>query len=416
LCDKRSGSGVAKCSLASQGNNYNENDSPFAVNHAPSFTILSTTGNNKNPGGTFTIAASSTDTDTLGTADTVDLFVCATNSASPSGCIGAGNTLCSALASVSNPSCNYIDTAPTPAGPTTYYGFIFDSHDMAATSNSRNSTYTINNVAPVIGSVTLNGGANIDLNIKGAGDKQVSVYLDTISDNNGCTDFDSASAVAYYSPMGDACSANYNNCYLISNASCTRSGCTGDDDVDASYTCLANMKYFAIPTSAADENNPYKNDNWLSKLTVYDGSNYAYATSPGVDVNINVALDVLEGGITFGSYFVGENTGTSTKTTSIENIGNSPIDTNISGTHMTAGGDTIFAQNEEWSLTQNFNYTTGNDLTIAGQDVDTDTPRPTAVGNSLDYVYWGIGIPYDVTANAYSGENTFSIIPAAIGW
>ncbi len=418
LCDKRAGSGVAKCSTASQGYNNNESDSPFVVNHYPLFTNLATTVNYRDPGGTFTISASSSDPDSLGGQDTLRFFVCRANSADEYGCGGgASNTVCFYIGAGPNPSCDYVDTAPSPAATTTYYGFVFDSHYLAATSNSRTSSYTVNNVMPSIGSLTLNGGANISLNIKGAGDKAVVVYLDNISDDNGCTDFDSASAVIYYSPVGNSCSQNHNNCYPIINVNCIRGGCAGDDDYNADYACTGYLKYFAIPTSDSDENNPYKNNNWLSYISIFDGKNYAYTTSGGVEIEINAGLEVVESAISFGSYFVGRNSATSTKTTSIENIGNSPIDTNLSGTNLSGSpSGSLLSGNLEWSKTQYFNYGSGNDLSIGGADVDINTPRPTSLASVVDYIYWGIGIPYDTDAAVYNGVNTFFVVPAVSGW
>src|SRR3989339_630435 len=68
----------AACSPVNQGSG--DGGSPFYVNHAPTIDLVITSDNNKAPGGTFTVTASSTDTDVLGGADTIYFDICATNS------------------------------------------------------------------------------------------------------------------------------------------------------------------------------------------------------------------------------------------------------------------------------------------------------------------------------------------------
>ncbi|NTW22415.1 hypothetical protein HGA34_02595 [Candidatus Falkowbacteria bacterium] len=422
-CDKKAGVGVGRCSTVSQGNWGNEDDSPFAINHPPTFTSVSTLVDNQNPGSSFTITTVSQDTDSLGGADTLSLFVCSTSTATFSGCAGgAGNTVCSAVATSSpNARCSFTDVAPTPAGPKTYYGFLFDNHDMAAAANYRTNTYTINNVSPVLGSLVLNSSTNITLNSKGAGDKSVSTINTSIVDQNGCaTGLVSATAVIYMSNAtnGSNCTANDNDCYQITTGNCVKSDCTDDNDTTATYTCTAGFKHFAIPTDDGATGNPWQPYNWLSRLQVYDGVNYAATSSPGVEVLASQVLDVSESAIDYGNnLFAGDDTGTSSRATTVINYGNSPINTDLSGTDMVgAPTGTLAVTQQKWSLTQNFNYPVGTSLTNVDQTVNVNLLKPTTTADVSKKIYWGIGIPFGAESSAYTGSNIFTAILDALNW
>ena len=389
------------------------------INHPPVFSSITTLVNNLDPGGTFTISTVSTDNDTVGTADTLSFYVCYSNSANFAGCAGGpSDTVCSASATSSpNAKCYYSDTAPTPAGNTTYYGFLYDSHGVAAAANSRSSTYTINNTASSLGTLQLNGGNNIDLFLKGT-TTPVNTYIASVSDQNGCQSLLSATAKMYMSNVsgGYNCSANDNDCYSLGTTQCSLTGCGGASDYDGAFTCTTSLKYFAIPTNDIG-NNTYEPYNWLSRITIYDGSNYTSTSSAGVELNTNTALDVLESKIDFGSdLFMGDNTGSANQTTTIVNIGNSPIKTNLSGTDMQGqAGGTITAGYIEWKL-DSFNWSSGNDLSTVGEVISIYGPRPSSTSDVLDLMYWGIGIPYGSNATDYRGTNTFAVVLGDSGW
>jgi len=421
VCDKYAGFGIAKCSAASQGEGGSVNDSPFNINHRPTFTSVVTANNPQAPGGTFNITTVSSDTDVYNGNDTLYFYVCKTNSATFGGCTaGAGDTVCSTAATSSpNAKCSFTDTAPTPSGNTTYYAFLFDNHGLAASANSRSSLYTISNVAPVLGNLLLNNGADIYLNIKGMADKPIDAFEASVVDQNGCqTGLVSATAVVYMSGAvnGENCTANNNDCYQITTANCVKSGCTDNDDPDAIYTCSTALKYFANPTDN-QTNNPYSTDKWLSRLQVYDGVNYSATTSPGVELITSYALDVPETYIDFGSeMFAGTNTGSRNATTTVDNAGNCPIDTRISGTDM-GGTPTglIIVNNIEWKNLI-FSYGGGTDLTVAGQNAQLYVPKPTATTGQSKNMYWGLGVPYGADASIYYGNNTFQVLYNETGW
>jgi hypothetical protein len=415
-CDKRAGFSIAKCSAMSQGNGGILNNSPFAINHPPIYSSITTSVDNQNPGGSFTISTVSSDTDVAGGTDTLRLHICVTNSASFAGC--ASTTICTVTSTSSpNAKCYFTDTAPTPSGATTYYGFMYDSHGLAATDNSRSSTYTINNTPPSLGALVLNNNAAITLNIKGAGDKQVQIVNTSVTDLNGCTNLISSVGRIYMTEYDYNCSANNNNCYQISTVSCIKTACDSADDDTATYTCTANLKYYTSPTDNSS-GNPKESYKWQGYIQVYDGLNYAATTSPQVELNTSIALDVPEANIDFGStLFVGENTGTDNEITTIVNAGNSPLNSNIAGTDLTAVPTGLIAVNYiKYSLTSGFNYPTGTDLTNLQVNVPITAPKATSSVDVLDYIYWGIGIPYGSGASLYSGTNTFEAAIDSSEW
>jgi hypothetical protein len=423
VCDKQPGFGIAKCSASSQGSGSADDNSPFAVNHPPDFTSVVTTVNNINPGGTTTITAYVTDNDIAGSADTMDMFVCTQNNAVAGvGCAGFGNVeLCSELATSSpNAMCDYSTTTPATAGDWTYYTFVFDSHNLAAIDNSRSATYTINDTVPVLGGIVFNNGNDITLNIKGAADTSVSLVNTSVVDLNGCNSIVSAVGAIYMSNAtnGYNCSADDNDCYQVTVGNCVQSECDSPTDITATYTCTADMKYFAVPTDDST-GNPNESYGWMSYLRVYDGANYSDpATSSKVELMTGSGIEVVENEISFGFWNVGDNTGNTNSTSTIVNISNSPIDSNISGTNMIGSpSGSISVDKIKWSLS-GFNYVfDGTPLSGAGIKVEILSPRATTTMSDVeDEIYWGIGIPLDADSSAYAGVNTFSVVLDIDDW
>jgi hypothetical protein len=419
VCDKIPGFGIAKCSASSQGTGSSADRSPFVINHRPNYTSVSTTANNKNPGQSITITAYVQDNDVSGSADTLRLYVCSSNSiiSYAAGC--TDTTICSQMSTTSpDAACSFTPPIPSAATTSGYYAFVYDSHGLLASPNSRYSTYTINNTPPSLGNLVLNNGGDITLNIRGAIDKAVSAVSGSISDLNGCQDIDSAVGSIYLSSVANAqnCTANNNNCYQISVANCAIS-CAGAAYTVATTTCSAQLKYYAIPTDDLT-NNPNEEDNWKAYIQLYDGANYVSTTSAGVEMKSTLALSVVEEVIDFGSNMaVGQNTGNSNSTTTVENSGNSPIDTNISGTNLNGQPSGVITVNYIKYNLVNFNYPTEtNTLATTNKFVDIVGPRATTTSGIDDEIYWGISIPYGSEPNAYFGHNYFQVILDSDNW
>ncbi len=418
VCDKRPGVGVAKCILTpSQGGTGTNEDSPFNVNHPPTFSSISTVIPNQVPGSSYVITTVSQDSDLVGGADTLNLFVCKTNSANFAGCAGGGSdTLCQAIATSSpNASCGFSTSIPAASGTFPYYGFVFDSHNLAASPSYQTNSYMVTNVPPSLGTLILNGGNPITLNMKGATDTPIQAVMASVSDNNGCQNLISAAGTIYQSNVsgGYLCGADKNNCYYTN---CVITNCTDASDLTATFTCTADFKYFANPTdnSNGNPNEPYS---WLSYIKINDGSNLPLATSSPVELTTSQALNVTEDVINFGAnLYVGQNTQNTNQPTTIVNAGNSPINTNLSGTDMAGNpAGTIPVNNIEYALS-NFTWSAGSGLTNGGADVNTNIPKPTSTVDVYRRVYWGVGIPYGSPPSAYTGQNVFSAILNALGW
>lgn len=419
VCDKKTGFGLAKCSVSSQGSGDIVNDSPFVINHPPRFSDVYTVVQSQDPGSIFTIKTDSEETDTLNGQDSIYYYVCSVNSASFSGCSIATSTICSVTNTTDvDVECDYTDVAPTADGTYTYYAFMYDNHGLAATSTPLSDSYIINNVEPVLGELVLNGDSPITLNLKGAPDTTVSTVNSSVSDQNGCTDLVSAVAKIYMSAAtnGNNCTTNANDCYQVLISGCVLNDCDDEDDPLASYTCTTNMKYYAIPTDNSD-GNPYDGEEWLSYIQIYDGQSYISTTSDGVELNTNTGLNVLENLIDFGSdMYLGENTGNNNSTTTIENIGNSPIDAGLFGTDMSGNpSGTINVNNIEWEVS-NFSWASGNDLSGTSQTASIIAPKPSNAFGESDEVYWGIGIPFGADVSLYNGLNTFEVVLDGDDW
>ncbi len=415
----------ADCSSASQGANpgVGDDSSPFYVNHAPVFTAVITSDDNKDPGGTFTVTASTTDSDVEGGADVLSLYVCNTLGwATSTGC--TGDQLCMGTSTSPNISCSFATSTPAADGSYTYYAYVKDWHEMPATGNYRSSTYTVNNVAPTVGAVTLNGGSDITLNMRGMDEVIATTTSVSIQDNNGCADIDHATGTVYWSNATGAnnCSADDDDCYQIAQTACTMvsSSCSGSGDATVTYNCVTTMAYHAIPTDNST-GNPNSGTNWLAAITVFDdnGESGTGTTSSGVDVITTTALEVTETEIPYGSIKSGQDSGDRNATTTIVNYGNSPLDTDVSGTDMNrnAGGDLIPVNNQEYNLS-NFTYGSGTDLsstTPATVDVVASKPT-TAQPDVSDQIFWGIGVPGGTLSGDYTGTNTFTAALDSSDW
>lgn len=423
VCDNHASQ--AGCSdVSSTGSG--DSGSPFYVNHAPTLDAVSTTDNNKLPGGTFTVTATTTDNDTQGGRDVIYFDLCTTSGGgswatstrcvAPLGCTGTSTP---SGANTNSVTCSFTDVAPTPDQDYTYYANVQDWHGLAATSgNGTSNTYTIINAAPVVASVMLDdvgdgSDQRIDLNIKNATEKTVVVWSDSVSDSNGCTDLADGTSTVYISDVanGSACTADDDDCYNFANTVCAISGCQGAAFSTASLNCTTTMAFHAIPTDAS-AGNTHTAEYWVSMLTAYDDNNAAGSatnTSQIVEVMSAPALDVNQLTIPYGIVRSGQNTDTNNATTTIENYGNTPLDSGVQGTDMTKAPDIIAAAQQKYNLA-NFDYDllgTAMSSTTSVR-VDIDSPRPTTDTLMVtDDVFWGIGIPGGTPSGDYFGTNSF---------
>ena len=260
---------------------------------------------------------------------------------------------------------------------------------------------------PTVTGVSLNGGADMTM-LPGA---TTTVYVTgTATDLNGYTDLALASSTIYRSGAGPACSANNNSCYISRGApKCVFSSCAGNS---CTVSCRADMYYLADATDAT----PYTGENWTSFIQVTDqaGGNNIGSAASGVELLSLRALNV-SASINYGSLAVSSSTGSFNPTTTVQNIGNNPIDISLQGTNLTDGLSSTIPTSQQKFGTTSFTYSSCvtcrsmSTTTIAHYNADLAKPTSILVPVKRT-LYWGIAIPFGVASNPHSGTNIFYAI------
>jgi hypothetical protein len=257
------------------------------------------------------------------------------------------------------------------------------------------STVQVANVAPIVSSVVLNGGSDINLTENTA----TSVLCTgVITDNNGGSDIVSATATIYRTSLGSTCTADDNNCYR--NISCTLSAPDGNNRY---ATCTAAIWFHAEPT---DTGSPWAGDTWSCTIVAQDASNATgSANSAGVELNTLIALDFTPS-IDYGTYAPGSGDASTVHVTTATTTGNAAIDVQLSGTDMTSGANTISVSQQRYA-TSTVAYSSGYTLTTIPTLLELDTTKPTThPSNQAQNIYWGIHIPAGTPVGTYTGQVT----------
>lgn len=419
-----------------------DNASPFAINHAPvidSVDIGDSTGGSGTiePGDTVYFTVGVTDNDDQ-TQDTIDMYVCDTNSFTPgTGCDG-GHEICKDLAV--NPasvdaecSSSTIASVPTANATYTVYVFIQDQHEIQGTDEAGGpaQTYNVEDVAPYLDTTYGTSGytASDTPSIAAGGQDTVDFSFGVI-DENGDADLQSARGVFYLQSAGSSCSADENDCYIDaacsfdSHSTQTPGTKTADgDDEHAVASCQVTVyfnstagtwKVAGFATDAAVEEGPFAE------------------SSPSITVTSLQGIDVVQTEIAYSTVAIG---GTSAGIdTSIGNVGNAVIDVQITGTAMTCtsgncniGVGTIPAAQQKWHSTlSTFDWdaaatdpgpwvligTAGSTLYneaegCANRDIAVRNDH-TSTSETNESIYWKIRIPSAQAAGGYTGSNTFT--------
>jgi hypothetical protein len=263
----------------------------------------------------------------------------------------------------------------------------------------------------------------------------------TVTDNNSCIanssttpEIATTTINVYRSGVGIAgCDGagewNTNQCYTDAVATgmwqptCTQdaSTCLGEGDSTAAWTCTFPLWFNADPTGVGTF---YSSDKWYASVQAYDKL-YATSTATSTEaasapnLQMLLAYNVPTAAISYDALEPNTNSGTLSKTTTLEGTGNVGMDEVLYGDDMctTYGGDpacsedatrVIFAENQEFG-TSALAYTAGTDLleSSVGQTLTLDVNKTTSTSTlqSKD-TYWGIGIPAAITlAGNYTGQN-----------
>ncbi len=421
--------------------------SPFAVNHRPTFTAFSD-NSPALPGITVTFTSTSDDADVDGTADTVKLIVCGTNTGfntTTDTC--NGSTLATSTFFATNATTSYTITIPTR--DTTYfaYGYVIDNHGHEATGGSQNtdSVLTVSNATPYVnsGDITLNGGGDMSLSVL-AGQTTGFDLSFIVSDNNSCRTSVNGDEIVDYNVSvyrtnnsTSTCDAigeyDPNDCYTAAvatttwNLSCTASStsCTGATDLTMVYDCTFPLWYVADPTDASTT--PFFGTQWAAAAAGVDddaavGVLVAGSILQDVASLLGIALD--DPTIPYGALEPGDRTDPLVASTTIRSVGNTGVDELLQGESMcgtytsavtcpTSATSTI-AERYQVFATSTVSYGTatsvGNTLSSTTQkELELDVLKPTSTTTQTSGVtYWGIEVPVTITlAGSYTGENTF---------
>lgn len=429
--------------------------SPFVVNHRPGFTGF---WNNSpaDPGATVTFSATSTDPDSYGGQDNVRLHVCSTASFTGGAC--DATTLASS--SLTHPDPQALYTLATVMQDDDYpaYGYIVDEHGHEAQGLQGTGGFdlTVNNVAPFISSTSISVYDGNIMNLtEGVETADNEFYLDfVVTDYNSCDsvvgpgvgdEFSTSTLSVFRSGIGsttcDGTGGSYdpNNCYPSGvgvstwNLQCTASTttCAGASDSTMTVECEFPLWFIADPTTGASTSDSYYwNQVWTAAASASDDdfatSTFTMAATSTAEVEVLLALNMLNSTIPYGALEPGQDTGTLSTTTAVQTTGNAGIDEGLQGTNMcpgyTSGSScaltaanathTIPVYEQEFA-TSELAYGSGTALATGTQqtlDINILKATSTSIVSSKD-TYWGIAVPSVVTyAAAYSGENTFTAV------
>lgn len=440
--------------------------SPYIVNHRPSFGGISNNGP-VDPGDTLIHTSVSSDTDTSGTADTVQLIVCSSAGFDTVTDTCTGGTLATSSFVSGNATTSLVITVPTQDNTYDAFVYMVDNHGHEATGGSfgTNDAYTVSNVAPTIdgSQISLNDGNNLIIDTP-AGETTGFTLSFVANDANSCENSAAGAEITdyiasvYRSGIGsstcDVTAANYNpnNCYpsevgaatwnISCSATTTGAGaCGGSGDATELWECTFPLWYVADPTDAAAVTPVFEADDWRAAVAAVDDNSatstlFEQSTAAGIEVQsaLFFSLDTAE--IPYGSLAPGDNVaGSTTINTTVRPTGNVGIDTNLSGLHMCPDGVTVGTctnigsstatssipeyQQEYSATTSGFVYGSGTDLTSAPVEFELNVPKATATSSQpTGITYWGIEIPATISfAGLYTGRNTIQAVTSeSVEW
>lgn len=381
------------------------------VNQAPIFTGMQTVPPaTVNPGTTITWKATASDSD-----GQVKLLVCKTQAISNGACVGG--EWCSSSFVGSNPSCSI---APTPIAAGLYKSYVYiidnDGAQATGTYQSKEYTFTVNDVTPTVTNVVLNEGYDITLEENTT--KSVTLTAQVVSANT-CSSINTVKGYIYRSDIGySGCDtsgeANGNHCYPEITCTLNVDSCTDPTASSANYTCTADIQFFADPT---DANVQYSAQTWLASVSAKSGSSTPGAghLTTGVEMNSLLGITVTPS-LDYGNMLAGwASTPYLNRVITSVPTGNIPMNqthkgegagmcTTFSMSPPTCGGSTPISHGaQKYSLNSTTPYDSGTPLTDTAASVLIDIPKATSTSPTGKSVWWGIKIPDTVAIGQYNG-------------
>jgi hypothetical protein len=448
VCDNDSVN--ARCNATFTNGTNATNSSPFYVNFRP---VFGTFGNDSPADPGETVAFTSSSSDPYG--DEMYLTVCSTAAYSTTTNTCDAETLATTTVGVtSNPGANYVVPLVMPDDNYNAFGYLRDEfgHEASGGAQGTNSIFQVNNVAPTVTTISLNGGLPLDIAIPGAETTGFTLSFTTV-DANSCrtSPADSFEIVDYVASVfrsgvgTSSCSgtdsAQYdpNDCYPSSlatttwNLNCTASTTTctaGGEDPTMDWTCTFPLWFLA---DATDAGSFYEGQDWRAAVAGIDddaATGTLELLASGVDVESLTALDLLTSAIPYGQLEPGDDSGTLSASTTVQSLGNTGLNQQLSGESMCGtfsvgnecpnSASSTIPESEQEFATSSVAYGSGTSLSSTTPfTLQLQVPKSTSTSTpSSGVTYWGIAVPIDITlAGSYTGLNTFTAaISASTTW
>lgn len=434
------------------------NSSPYYVNHRPVFTSFSNNGP-ANPGAQITFSSVSSDTD-VNDDDLLYLVVCKTTlfSTTTNTCTNGADFIASTTllqANGTNTFATYTIPAITQDAAYTAFGFLYDQHghdafatsSLPASAQGTSSPFTVNNVAPTVTNISLNGGLNMNLTVE-AGQTLGFPLSYTANDANSCDavgggNADEVTGYQIQVQRSGVATSTCNAAFALANpASCYNSGvatttwnlactasttsCTaGGADNTIDFNCTFPIWFIADPTDGTSTDTNYFAEHWTAAVAAVDNNNASGSMSTSstpVEMISYAAISLLTNQITYTSIEPGSQMPTLIASTTVRSVGNTGMNELLGGDHMcgtyspttpcniAASTSTIDRLNQKFA-TSSVAYASGITLTATSTPtlLDIRILKPTSTSTaSSKQTFWGIAVPGSITLSGnYTGQNVF---------
>ncbi|MEK7122460.1 MAG: hypothetical protein AAB855_01240 [Patescibacteria group bacterium] len=316
---------------------------------------------------------------------------------------------------------------------------------ITSRTDTSSQSATVVNTAPAVDSITAasaTGGAALGTSASGLTlsprtnaepSKTTTLFVHgTASDANGCTELDNAASVwrlvVYKSTESSGCTADNNDCYIVSVAGndtgnltlgATAPGanaCDGGTDTQVSYQMTVPLYYYADATDGDASD-------WNAYLLITDDPATPTAlignsTSADFDAKTQTALNVPSS-LAYGT--VGLNAESSEATLVVTNAGNdTTLDTGIKQ-HATTVGDNLWSCTQggtfsnsatvgtRWSLTTGTAYASGTQMLGTNAATAMSLTKPTTVSGAITATTDDIYLKLKLPATGYGGSCTSTL-------
>lgn len=293
------------------------------------------------------------------------------------------------------------------------------THTIRAKDAAANFSNAITNASgsvPAVDTTTAaqtSGGSETSFNL--TENTTTTLYVHgAITDLDGCEDVAVNGTVTakFYRTnhaSGDGCSADNNDCYVLNNASCTKTSCTGPGDNVFNYECTAPLQYYADSTAQG----PHAASNWTAKVTATDQALTFGTQTDTIEMNTLVALNV-PANMNYGTIAL-DAVGTE-QILDVTNTGNSGMDTKfqVNGDMICDGGGSVNipAGNARYTGTTGFAWADGISLSTTLTEFEFNLgPRTSEVSAQIAPIYFLLRMPLNGVRGICT--NTMSVVSSA---